>query len=181
MADEGASPRELLLEACRRNNTDLLSDVLSTISTSTPNPSSAIAQFLNTATDALGASALHIAAQYGSYEILDALLDQEGVEIDGVERREGDTCLHKAVRCVNGLEKARWAEGRPVVEILIDAGCDPRIRNKAKLRPIDLVDPRNTELRGTLQRAEFAMMAGTDLVVEEGDDELPAGSASDSD
>ncbi|KAK4955397.1 hypothetical protein LTR66_013468, partial [Elasticomyces elasticus] len=77
--------------------------------------------------------------------------------------------------------KARWAEGRPVVEILIDAGCDPRIRNKAKLRPIDLVDPRNTELRGTLQRAEFAMMAGTDLVVEEGDDELPTGSASDSD
>ncbi|KAK4998202.1 hypothetical protein LTR28_013744 [Elasticomyces elasticus] len=56
-----------------------------------------------------------------------------------------------------------------------------RIRNKAKLRPIDLVDPRNTELRGTLQRAEFAMMAGTDLVVEEGDDELPTGSASDSD
>jgi len=26
MADEGATPRELVLEACRRNNTDLLQE-----------------------------------------------------------------------------------------------------------------------------------------------------------
>ncbi|KAJ9620647.1 hypothetical protein H2203_007856 [Taxawa tesnikishii (nom. ined.)] len=121
MADEGASSRELLLEACRRDNTDLLSEVLSSF------PSSdAIAHFLNTATDALGNGALHIAAQYGSYEILDMLLDQEGVEIDGTERREGDTCLHKGVRYINGLTKDEWEDGKPIVEILIDAGCDPR-------------------------------------------------------
>lgn len=54
------------------------------------------------------------------------LLDQEGVEIDGVERREGDTCLHKAVRYVNSLSKEEWEEGQAIVEILIDAGCDPR-------------------------------------------------------
>lgn len=56
-----------------------------------------------------------------------------------------------------------------------------RIRNKAKLRPIDLTDPRNTELRGLLQKAEFTMLAGDDVVQEDDDDDAGAGSASDSD
>ncbi len=38
------------------------------------------------------------------------------------------------------------------------------MRNKAKLKPMELVDPRNTELRAALQKAEFAMMAGDDVV-----------------
>lgn len=123
MADEtGASPSELLIESCRRNNTSLLTDLLSS-SPLLSNPTS-IAKFLNTTTDALGASALHIAASYGSYEVLDVVLDQEGVEIDGRERRDGDTCLHRAVRFCN--ERARSGEGMGVVEILLDAGCDPR-------------------------------------------------------
>jgi len=175
MADEGASNRELLLEACRRNNPELLSSILESFKSSEET-----AQFLNTATDALGCGALHIGAQYGSYEILDMLLDQEGVEIDGTERRDGDTCLHKAVRYVNSLSKDEWKEGEAIVDILVDAGCDPRIRNKAKLRPIDLVDPRNTELRSMLQKAEFTMLAGDDIVEEDDDDDGAAGSASDS-
>lgn len=54
------------------------------------------------------------------------LLDQEGVEIDLKERREEDTCLHKGVRYVNELSKEEWEDGGRVVEILLDAGCDPR-------------------------------------------------------
>ena len=58
---------------------------------------------------------------------------------------------------------------------------ETRIRNKAKLKPLELVDPRNTELRSTLQKAEFAMMAGNDVVDRDGEDEQgPTGSASDS-
>lgn len=56
-----------------------------------------------------------------------------------------------------------------------------RIRNKAKLRPFELVDPRNTELRSTLQKAEFALRAGADVV--DPDEEVGdegTGSASDS-
>ncbi|KAK4895858.1 hypothetical protein LTR27_006028 [Elasticomyces elasticus] len=177
MADEGASPREQLMEACRRNNTELLSHLLSSGPLGKkPEP---IAKFLNTTTDALGASALHVAAQYGSYEVLDMILDQEGVEIDGQEKRDGDTCLHRAVRHCNELAKQDWEAGRAVVDILIDAGCDPRIRNKAKLRPIELVDPRNKELRTALQTAEMAIMAGGDVVVE--DDDTPNGPGSESD
>ncbi|KAH0125923.1 hypothetical protein KCU67_g17533, partial [Aureobasidium melanogenum] len=81
---------------------------------------------------------------------------------------------------VNSLTKDEWEEGQAIVDILIDAGCDPRIRNKAKLRPVDLTDPRNTELRSLLQKAEFTMLAGDD-VVQEDDDDAVAGSASDSD
>lgn len=91
---------------------------------------------------------------------------------------EADTPLHKAVRYVNSLSKAEWPAGTPVVDILLDAGCDPRIRNKAKLKPVELVDPRNTELRELLRKGEFAMMMGGDVVE---DDAGPTGSASDSD
>ena len=122
MSDEGATPRELLIEACRRNNTDLLSTIISSPSHAT----SSVADFLNNTTDALGRTALHLAAEYGSYDILDMLLDQEGVEIDLREKREEDTALHKGVRYVNSVGEGERAEAIGVVEILIDAGCDPR-------------------------------------------------------
>jgi ankyrin repeat protein len=113
-------------------------------------------------------------------EVIDILLDQEGLEIDDVDRMEQDTPLHKAVRYVNSLDKSDWAgHGHPIVEILLDAGCDPRIRNKAKLKPIELTDPRNEELKSILRKGEFAMQAGGDVVEE--DDDGPTGSASDSD
>ena len=91
---------------------------------------------------------------------------------------EKDTPLHKAVRYINSLDKSEWDSGHPIVEILLDAGCDPRIRNKAKLKPTELADPRNTELTKILQKGEFAMTAGGDVVQE--DDDGPTGSASDS-
>ncbi|MCJ1372607.1 hypothetical protein MMC20_003832 [Loxospora ochrophaea] len=194
MNDEGASDRELLLEACRRNNTSLLSEVLA----SQPSPEET-AHLLNTAADGVGNLCLHVAASSGSFnvskeslnlsdidfpadDVLDTLLDQEGLEVDPVDRMEADTPLHKAVRFVNDLPKTEWENGSSLVEILLDAGADPRIRNKAKLRAYELVDPRNSELRTTLQKAEFALSAGDDVVnVDEAEDEEgPTGSASDS-
>ena len=58
--------------------------------------------------------------------MLDLLLDQEGLEIDELDRMEKDTPLHKAVRFNNELDAKEWEAGRLVVEILLDAGCDPR-------------------------------------------------------
>ena len=40
---------------------------------------------------------------------------------------EKDTPLHKAVRHVNGLDMNDWNEGFRIVDILLDAGCDPRL------------------------------------------------------
>ena len=110
---------------------------------------------------------------------------------------EGDTPLHSAVRYMNKLTKAEWPRAMQIVEILIEAGTDvkwvlvgilpareawltwDRYRNKAKLRPVDLVDPRNKELRSTLQKAEYAQTAGNDII-DDSDDDKPTGSASDS-
>ncbi|KAF2634877.1 ankyrin repeat domain-containing protein [Massarina eburnea CBS 473.64] len=185
MADQGASPSELVLEACRRNNTSLLEEVIADLTAEAKKAGKEadehVADTLNKTADGVGNGCLHVAATYGSYEILDHLLDQEGLEIDEVDRMEADTPLHKAVRYVNSLDKAEWeSSGHPIVDILLDAGCDPRIRNKAKLKPVELADPRNTVLRSMLQKGEFAMNAGGD-VVEEDDDDGPTGSASDSD
>lgn len=54
-----------------------------------------------------------------------------------------------------------------------------RIRNKQKQRPIDIVDPRDTKMRAVLQRAEYAMTAGNDVVADDDDDD-DNGPASDS-
>lgn len=142
-------------------------------------------------------------------EALDHLLDQEGLEVDPINRMEKETPLHKAVQYANKEKE----HGVHVVEMLIDAGADPRsiyphpvatflhelllyllcvrnsnsdvqlrtnrIRNKQKQRPIDIVDPRDTKLRGILQRAEYAMTAGNDVVADDDDDDN--GPASDSD
>lgn len=59
-------------------------------------------------------------------DILDQLLDQEGLEVDPIDRLEGDTPLHKAVRFINGLPKQEWEAGSSIVDLLIDAGADPR-------------------------------------------------------
>lgn len=54
-----------------------------------------------------------------------------------------------------------------------------RIRNKANLKPLDLVDPRNKELRSSLQKAEYSMQMGDDVVQD--DDDGPGGSGSETD
>lgn len=61
--------------------------------------------------------------------MLDVLLDQEGLEVDPVDRMEGDTPLHSAVRWINGVSRGPeggWAGAGAVVELLVDAGADPR-------------------------------------------------------
>jgi hypothetical protein len=70
LTQQGASPRELILEACRRNNTDLLeetiADLASAASKAGKAPADHVAQVLNEARDGLGNGCLHVAASYGS-------------------------------------------------------------------------------------------------------------------
>lgn len=67
---QGASPRELILEACRRNNTSLLeetiADLASAASKAGKKPTEYVAETLNAAFDGVGNGCLHIAATYGS-------------------------------------------------------------------------------------------------------------------
>ena len=72
-------------------------------------------------------------------DVLDTLLDQEGLEVDPIDRLEGDTPLHKAVRFVNELAKTEWEAGGSIVELLLDAGADPRYAVDAYLKNRPLV------------------------------------------
>jgi len=63
---------------------------------------------------------------YATDAVVDMLLDQEGLEVDPLDRLEGDTPLHKAVRLVNGLPKGDWEDAKAMAELLLDAGADPR-------------------------------------------------------
>ena len=193
---QGAKPSELVIEACRRNNVDLLKEVIEGCTTS-----EAATKLLNDSKSVLGSHAYHEAAsrgncmdhpnstQYTSFglthptdEIIDYLLDQEGFECDPLNKREGDTPLHSAVRWANEQGKENHAFAIQLIEMMLEAGSDPRIRNKAKLKAADLVNPSNKELREAIQKAEYVMQNEGDFVdVEEEEDEGPTGSNSDSD
>lgn len=74
---QGASPRELILEACRRNNTSLLEETLSDLEGAAKKagqkPAEYIAETLNKAADGVGNGCLHVAATYGSCECMTAV------------------------------------------------------------------------------------------------------------
>jgi hypothetical protein len=70
---QGASPREQVLEACRRNNTELLQGVIDGLVNKTSDKASKkrsheeqVADLLNNAVDGIGNHCLHLAATYGS-------------------------------------------------------------------------------------------------------------------
>ena len=85
------------------------------------------------------------------------------------------------MRYINSLPRSadstEFASG--LIEMMVDAGSDPRIRNKAQLTPAQLVDPSNAPLRQQLQDAiEIAQNAGDfvaadDEAVAEEDEEVP--------
>lgn len=159
---QGASTSELLVEACRRNNTDLLQEILSSPPYS--EDESATASLLNDTTTVLGNHLYHEAALRGNYDVIDLLLDQPGFECDPVNRVEGDTPLHSAVRWINGEGEAQWEFGNELVEMMLEAGSSARIKNKGGLTPLGLVEPRNEGLKEVFRRHEYALMNAGDFV-----------------
>ncbi|KAM3454303.1 hypothetical protein MY5147_001250 [Beauveria neobassiana] len=155
---EGASPKELLIEACRRDNTDLLTQVLAGRS------DEEIARLLNRTTTVMGNHLYHEAASRGNYDIIDLLLDQPNFECDPVNRLEGDTPLHSAIRWINGEPPAQRAFGAALVEMMLEAGSNPRLRNKGGLTAQQLVDPTNTELRALIDKYLYASQNTGDFV-----------------
>ncbi|KAK4125227.1 hypothetical protein N657DRAFT_594251 [Parathielavia appendiculata] len=159
---EGATNEELLIEACRRNNTDLLAEVLS--SPDLQGNDDAIAALLNKTTTVLGNHLYHEAALQGNYEIIDMLLDQPGFECDPVNRVEGDTPLHSAVRWINSEPPEQREFGNALVEMMLEAGSNPRVKNKGGLTPLQLVDPRNEGLKEVIRKHEYSSLNAGDFV-----------------
>lgn len=99
-------------------------------------------------------------------DVIDYLLDQENFECDPVSRVEGDTPLHTAVRWINGEPEAQREFGNALIDMMLEAGSNPRVKNKGGLTPFQLVDPRNTGLRDLIQRHEYAILNRGDFVQE---------------
>lgn len=168
--DEGASPRELVVEACRRDQPHLIEQVLRDME---GKKDEEVAEFFNSVTDSLGNYALHICAMYGSYDVMDYLFDIQHFECDPLTRVDRDTPLHTAVRYANEKDPTLGLE---MVKMMCEAGCDPRVKNKHGQKPIDLVY-QNKDLKAALQQVEYILTEGMKVDAEEGSD----GSASDSD
>jgi hypothetical protein len=54
------------------------------------------------------------------------LLDQEGFECDPINKREGDTPLHSAVRWANEVAEEQKEFASSLIEMMLEAGSDPR-------------------------------------------------------
>lgn len=54
------------------------------------------------------------------------LLDQEGFECDPINKREGDTPLHSAVRWANEVSEEQKEFASGLIEMMLEAGSDPR-------------------------------------------------------
>lgn len=99
-----------------------------------------------------------------SDEIIDALLDQPGFECDPISRRERDTPLHTVIRWSNAEPAAQQPFAQALVEMMLEAGSNPRIKNKAGLTATQLVDPRYPEMRQLIQKHEYALLNAGDFV-----------------
>ncbi|KAM0820159.1 hypothetical protein AB5N19_05978 [Seiridium cardinale] len=156
---EGASAKEQAIEACRRNNVDLLTEIIGNCKSEQE-----ISDLMNKTTTVLGNHLYHEAALQGNYEIIDLLLDQPNFECDPVNRTEGDTPLHSAIRWINSEPPAQREFGNALVEMMLEAGSNPRVKNKAKLTAYQLVDPTNKGLRELIQKHEYASLNQGDFV-----------------
>ncbi|KAF9899526.1 hypothetical protein EC991_008771 [Linnemannia zychae] len=165
MSDEdGASNNELLIAACKEDNLDILEQVLSADASS----------FDINHTDGLGNAALHYAARHGSTGCLEVLLYYDGIDVNVINRHEGDTPLHKAAAYPDpeiALE---------MVEILVGGGASLKLQNRLKQTPADKA-PSDThaEVKKYLERAVLGSMVDSrDVPAEDSDSE---GVASDDD
>ncbi|KAF9571854.1 hypothetical protein EC968_010582 [Mortierella alpina] len=116
-------------------------------------------------TDGLGNSALHYAARYASTGCLEILLYYDGIEVNVVNRIEGDTPLHKAAAYQDpeiALE---------MVQILVNGGALANIQNKMKQTAADIA-PGDThaEVKKFLEMAALSALADSrDVPAEDSD------------
>ncbi|KAH9170527.1 ankyrin repeat-containing domain protein [Lactarius sanguifluus] len=87
----------------------------------------------------LGSTALHYAASEGSLDVLNELLEYDGCDVDYTNNIEGATPLHLAVKIKEPELRAL------IVDSLLDAGADPRIKDKEGQIARDYVDEKDEE------------------------------------
>ncbi|KAG0373608.1 hypothetical protein BGX24_011471 [Mortierella sp. AD032] len=163
MSDDGGA-NERLAAACKEDNLDLLEEVLEADAST----------FDVNHTDALGNAALHYAARHGSTGCLEILLYYDGIDVNVINRIEGETPLHKAA-AYSDPEIAL-----DMAQILVNGGASTKLKNKLKQTPADKA-PSDThaEVKEFLENVALASMVDLrDIPAEDSDSD---GVASDDD
>ncbi|CAO1629714.1 unnamed protein product [Parajaminaea phylloscopi] len=173
MADDGASPEEQLLFAARTDNLELFQSLVEATSQKVD---------VNI-TDSFGLTPLHLAVKYQSTDVLPDLLEEE-VDVDPQERQDGDTPLHLAARihAADDEETRNW-----IVEQLLEAGADARVRNNHGEKPVDVLvgaardTPAGQELYRLLRQSEAqsGLAQRGDIAHDDDDDDDDDGPPSD--
>ncbi|POY75784.1 hypothetical protein BMF94_1097 [Rhodotorula taiwanensis] len=184
-----ATPNERFIYGAKTDSVDLMQEVLNGQEQVDVNHQDGLG---NTAllvaivlTDIYRLSALHYAASTPSPDALTLLLDLDDLDVDLQNRLDRFTPLHMAVRLEN--EAARMG----VMEMLLDAGADPSLKDRHGLRPQDYLRPTQSETdKEIAQMIRVAMSERTmgatstvnnaDLAGDDDDDDGEPGSGSDS-
>src|SRR5688572_29991883 len=91
------------------------------------------------ATDKNGVTALHHAVRFRSPVAVRTLIEH-GANVNQVCRKSGSTPLHRAVATTGAPGTAgKREEALEIIRLLIAAGADPSIRNKAGRKAVDYV------------------------------------------
>ncbi|KAJ6541653.1 ankyrin repeat-containing domain protein [Mycena capillaripes] len=165
-SDQGASNNERLLAAARADNEEMLLEVFEQ------------GGFDINFQDGLGNTALHNAVSHGSTDVLEHILSHEECDVDPINRTEKATPLHLAVR-LEDPELRKY-----IVESLLDAGADTRIKDKNGDTALDNIPGDDTEIRALIRKAQAQASVSQDDVAsddEDGDAGSGSGSGSDDD
>ncbi|KAJ7083355.1 ankyrin repeat-containing domain protein [Mycena belliarum] len=161
-SDQGASNNERLLAAARADNEDLLLEVFEEKG------------FDINFQDGLGNTALHNAVSNGSTDVLEHILSHDECDVDPINRIDKATPLHLAVR-IDDPELRKY-----IVESLLEAGADTRIKDKNGETVLDILPADDTEIRGLIRKAQAQATISQDDVASD-DEDGSAGSGSGSD
>ncbi|KAH9081456.1 ankyrin repeat-containing domain protein [Lactarius deliciosus] len=157
MADEDKTKtlNKLLIDSARTDNVDqLVKKVFSEVG-----------KFDINYQDGIGNTALHYAAKEGSLDVLNELLEYDGCDVDYTNNIEGATPLHLAVKIEEPELRAL------IVDSLLDAGADPRIKDKEGQIAQDYVDENDKETLKAFRRSQAQQSILKGDIAEDYDDD----------
>ncbi|KAG0768849.1 hypothetical protein G6F57_002651 [Rhizopus arrhizus] len=147
----GATDNDLMLAACRNDQDEMLEEVLKE------------GDFDINYTDGIGDTPCHYAAKFGALNCLEILVRVPGIDLNKKNNREGNTPLHFAVQYEDDPEIAL-----DVVDLLLNSGADPRMKNNAGSTVRDYVPGGNDDMKDLIDQA----LAGYTMGVSDDDDEF---------
>ncbi|KDQ62971.1 hypothetical protein JAAARDRAFT_28959 [Jaapia argillacea MUCL 33604] len=136
MATDGASNNERLLAAARTDNEEMILEIFEK------------GGFDINYQDGLGNTALHYAASRGSTDVLEHILSHDECDVDPINRLEGATPLHLALQ-IKDQELREY-----IVDSLLEAGADTKIKDKNGDTALDLLRPGDEKIRAMIRKAQ---------------------------